>query len=97
MALYLLDWNSSTSEQVDVFNATNGQVLDRRSVSSFQNGEYLVWNLTGDVQIRITNTSGSSMNAMVSGLFFDAATAPTAPPEQYIFTPYERIPDFGGS
>jgi hypothetical protein len=53
---------------VDILD-TSGNVLDTRPVSSFANGAYLVWNLSGHVIARITNTNLSA-NAVVSGLFF---------------------------
>jgi hypothetical protein len=56
-----------------VLDAATGQVLDSREVSGFQNGRYLTWELTGHVRLRVTRTGG--MNAVVSGLFFDAAEA----------------------
>jgi hypothetical protein len=37
-------------------------------VSNFHNGQYLVWQLSGHVQVRVTNTGNS--NAVISGLFF---------------------------
>jgi hypothetical protein len=51
---------------VDILDANN-TLLDSRSVSSFVNGQYLVWNLSGHVIVKITNTSS---NAVLSGLFF---------------------------
>ena len=30
----------------------------------------LIWNVTGDVTINVTNTGGGTNNAVVSGLFF---------------------------
>jgi hypothetical protein len=44
-------------------------VLDTRSVSSFTNGEYLQWAISGSVAIKVSRVSGA--NAVVSGLFFD--------------------------
>jgi len=46
-----------------------GNLLDTRFVSGFINGLYLVWNLSGRVIVRFTNTNPSS-NAVMSGLFF---------------------------
>jgi hypothetical protein len=70
--LYLLDWEGGgRTERVDILDA-NGNVLDTRPVSSFANGQYLVWNLSGHVVARITNTNASA-NGVVSGLFFDGA------------------------
>src|SRR5581483_6651280 len=74
VALYMLDWdgwNGPRSERIDIVDTSNN-VLDTRSISSFGNGMYLVWNLTGHVIVRITNTNMSS-NAVVSGLLFGAA------------------------
>jgi hypothetical protein len=70
VALYLLDWDhylGGRSERLDVLDASTGQVLDTRTVSSFGNGQYLTWTLGGHVQIRITNLVG---NAVLSGIFF---------------------------
>jgi subtilisin family serine protease len=70
VALYLVDWdsNGARSERVDILDANN-VLLDSRSVSSFGNGQYLVWNLSGHVTVRMTNLNGS-VNAVVSGLLF---------------------------
>jgi hypothetical protein len=70
VSLYLLDWDNynGRTERVDILDANN-TLLDSRAVSSFVNGEYLVWNLTGHVIIQVTNTNASS-NAVMSGLFF---------------------------
>jgi hypothetical protein len=70
VALYLLDWDNyfSRTERVDILDGNN-TLLDSRAVSSFINGQYLVWNLSGHVIVRFTNTNPSS-NAVLSGLFF---------------------------
>jgi hypothetical protein len=68
VALYFLDWeHDNRSEQVDVLNSA-GQVIDSRTVSSFSGGEYLVWNISGNVTFRITRLSGP--NVVMSGIFF---------------------------
>ena len=70
MALYLLDWDqASRVENVTILDAATGAVLDTRSISAFVNGEYLVWQVRGNVVVRVTNEPGS-VNAVVSGLFF---------------------------
>jgi hypothetical protein len=67
--LYLLDWdNWGRTERVDILDAATGTVLDSQSVSSIANGKYLVWTLSGHVQIKITNTG--PQNAVLSGIFF---------------------------
>jgi hypothetical protein len=69
VALYQLDWdNGGRSERIDILDATTGALLDTETTSSFAGGQYLVWNLSGHVIIRVTNLSGD--NAVVSGLFF---------------------------
>ena len=70
VALYLLDWDNyfGRSERVDILDINN-TLLDSRSVSNFVGGEYLVWNFSGHVIIRITSINPSS-NAVMSGLFF---------------------------
>jgi len=72
LSLYLLDWEGGRSENVDILDAGNN-VLDTRTASSFANGEYLVWNVSGHVVVRIT--SNSSRNAVLSGIFFGTGTA----------------------
>ncbi|HZY83286.1 MAG TPA: hypothetical protein VFE78_00535, partial [Gemmataceae bacterium] len=70
VALYLLDWDGiGRSEQVDVLDGTTGKVLDTRTVNGFFGGEYLVWDVSGDVAFRLTRQAGN--NAVLSGLFFD--------------------------
>jgi hypothetical protein len=71
VALYLLDWDNFTGgrlERVDILDANN-MLLDSRNVSNFVNGEYLEWNLSGHVIVRITNTNAAA-NAVLSGIFF---------------------------
>ncbi len=71
VALYLVDWDNynGRTERFDVLDGTTNALLDTRSVSSFVGGQYLVWNLTGHVIIRVTNTNPNA-NAVVSGIFF---------------------------
>jgi hypothetical protein len=48
-------------------------VLDTRIVTTFRGGTYLVWNLSGNVTLRLINNGGpNSPNAVLSGLFFGA-------------------------
>ena len=51
-------------------------MLDSRTVSSFQNGEYLVWNVSGSVTLRVTNLN-SATSAVVSGLFLGGPVGST--------------------
>jgi hypothetical protein len=69
LAIYCLDWDTTIrSERIDILDA-NGVLLNTQSVSSFHNGQYLVWQLSGHVQVRVT-TLTSRANAVISGLFF---------------------------
>jgi hypothetical protein len=70
VALYCLDWDTggARAERVDVLDASNDALLDTRTISGFQGGQYLVWNLKGHVTLKVTLTGG--VNAVVSGLFF---------------------------
>jgi parallel beta-helix repeat protein len=70
VSLYAVDWDTtSRGEQVQVVDAATGMVLDTRTISSFHGGEYLTWDLSGNVLIKVTKTSGA--NAVVSGFFFE--------------------------
>src|SRR5579871_5499536 len=74
VALYLLDWeNAGRSERVEILDA-NSDVLYTSTVSSFNNGTWLVWDLAGHVQIRVTSLAGP--NAVTSGIFFGSPGAP---------------------
>ncbi|MFN0166066.1 MAG: beta strand repeat-containing protein [Bryobacteraceae bacterium] len=75
VSLYNLDWDTTSRIQtIDVIDASNGAVLDSRSVSAFNGGKWLAWNLSGHVILRITRTSG--LNAVAGGIFFDAQAPP---------------------
>jgi hypothetical protein len=71
-ALYALDWdNRGRSEQIQITNAATGTILDTQTISSFAGGVYLQWEVSGNIMIRINRISG--VNAVISGLFFDAS------------------------
>jgi hypothetical protein len=77
VAIYCLDWDGGRAETIDIVDASSSAVLDSRAVSNFVDGQYLVWNISGHVTMRFTSTGAH--NAVVSGLFFDAAGAGTPP------------------
>jgi hypothetical protein len=69
LAIYCLDWDTTKrSEKIDILDA-NGVLLNTQNVSSFHNGQYLVWQLSGHVQARVTTLTNNS-NAVISGVFF---------------------------
>ena len=85
VALYAVDWdNDGRKEEVDVIDPSTGAVLDSQTLSNFAGGEYLVWTLSGHVQIRVTDLAGA--NAVVSGLFFGAGPAPYDSPTAFLQT-----------
>jgi hypothetical protein len=72
-ALYVLDWDSNTrAETIQIVDANSNAVLDTRSISQFNNGIYLVWNISRHVKINVTRTGGA--NAVVSGVFFGGSS-----------------------
>ena len=69
VALYLVDWDSTArTESISIVDAATGAILDTETYSSFHNGEYAVWNISGHVQIQVTKTGGS--NGVVSRHLF---------------------------
>jgi hypothetical protein len=100
VALYLLDfdlWGGGRTERVDILDP-NGAVLSTRSVVAFSGGQYLVWNLSGHVVVRITNTNATS-NAAISGLFFGAGTStpPSASTATFVKTDNATVGTWKGT
>jgi hypothetical protein len=85
VALYLLDWDGGRIETVSILDANNNQVLDTHTLSNFNGGQYLVWNMQGHVLVKVQIVNGVS--AAVSGIFFGTAGAVTAPPTVAITSP----------
>jgi hypothetical protein len=70
VSIYAVDWDHhNRKERIDVVDASTGTVLDTRTISSFDGGEYLSWNLSGHIRLVITDLTGGR-NAVISGLFF---------------------------
>ncbi len=70
VSLYAVDFTGGgRSEEIQVIDAATGTVLSTQTLSSFKNGEYLSWNISGNVVIKVTNLNAGN-NAVVSGLFF---------------------------
>ena len=71
LALYSVDWDGNNrSQRVDVVDFATNAVLDSRTVSSFNGGQYLVWDIRGRVKILVNRTGAKS--AVVSGLYLVA-------------------------
>ena len=81
LELYFLDYDArGRSETVTLTDAKTSALLNSQTVSSFANGEYLSWAISGNVLITITTLTGASASAVVSGLFFDPVGAVPPPP-----------------
>jgi len=81
IALYFLDWDAEGREQqIQITDNNNDNaVLDTRTISSFQSGLWMVWNVSGSVTFTISLTGGGH-SAAVSGLFFDTPIGTLFPP-----------------
>lgn len=77
VAIYSLDPdNQGRTQRVEVLNSS-GNVVDVRVMSGFSQGQYLVWNLSGQFVIRVTKLSGP--NAVVSAVFLGTAGSGPGP------------------
>jgi hypothetical protein len=72
VALYAVDWDTTAREErIDVLDAITGTLLDTRSLSGFNRGQYVVWTVRG--QVRFVVTRRAAANAVISGVFLDPA------------------------
>jgi hypothetical protein len=68
LTVYCLDWDAAgRSEVVEIVDA-NQNVLQSRTVSGFQKGVYLSFDVTGAVTLRVRAVTGT---AVISGIFID--------------------------
>jgi uncharacterized protein (TIGR03437 family) len=78
VALYGVDWDGSNRQQrIDVVDWATNVLLESRTMSSFNGGQYLVWNVRGRVKFIVNKVAGKS--AVVSGIYFGGA-APSGTP-----------------
>ena len=63
-------------QTVEVLDAVSGTVLDSRSLSDFNNGRYLVWNLAGHVKIRATSLVPTMRSSTGSSSIVRSRTSP---------------------
>jgi hypothetical protein len=69
VALYAMDYDSlGRAETIQVVDPSTATVLNSQVLSNFSNGVYLLWNISGQVQIVVTPSAGP--NAVISGVFF---------------------------
>lgn len=73
VAMYLLDWDNQGRTQTVEIRKTDNTLLASQSTGSFNNGKYLIFKIKGSVRVNVIKT-GSGPNAVISGLYFDAAS-----------------------
>ena len=74
VSLYALDYDQrGRVEQIQVLNGSTGAVLNSQTIRNFSSGEYLTWNVSGNVEFKVTDVSG--VNAVLSGLFIGAGSS----------------------
>jgi uncharacterized delta-60 repeat protein len=72
LAVYLCDWDyNGRGQTIQLINPSTGAILNSQTVSGFSGGQYLVWDIKGQVRLRLTRTAG--VNAVLSGFFFGPA------------------------
>jgi hypothetical protein len=82
ISLYFLDWDRQGREQwVEVIDS-QARIVESYLVKDFQNGRYLTINLQGYARIRITRKEGG--NAVLNGIFFDAAPEEISSPKPLV-------------
>ena len=70
IALYLADFdNQNRSESVQAFDANGNALTSAVSVSNFTGGQYVLFNVTGNVTFQFAHIAGGS--AVLAGLFID--------------------------
>lgn len=70
LAIYCVDWDSDDRVQViELKDARTQTVLDSRRLAKFKGGQYLVWNISGDITLSATRIAGA--NAVISAIFLD--------------------------
>jgi hypothetical protein len=75
IAFYALDWDAAGLEQR--FEVTTSAGTTSHQMNSFQGGQYLACRLSGNITIRVVNTSTApGTYAVVNGLFFGGPSGP---------------------
>ena len=83
--LYFFDrGGTGRAQEVELFDEASGVSLDRRTLESFSNGVYLVWNIQGNVRVAIRSLN--DYNVIVNAIFFD----PPAPEVKLTTWPNDR-------
>jgi hypothetical protein len=84
VALYLLDWDTtSRTDTITITDHSTGATLDSRSVSGFYNGTFVVWNIKGIVDIKVSAAAGQPV---ASAIFFAPAGTVSTPSPGFTLT-----------
>lgn len=81
VALHFLDWDTAgfRSGEVEVLDGVSGRLLDRRPLTAYGDGRYLIWEAAGPLRFRVR---AATANAVLSGVFFGSPpVAPDPEPE----------------
>ena len=79
VALYAVNWDALPRPQTfTITDAVTGAVLSTETLSTYSDGVWLVWNISGNVVITVANTG--SPNSVVSGIFFSPVSTTSTPP-----------------
>jgi hypothetical protein len=69
VAIYCFDFDTTARHQtVEMVDSATGLVLDTQTLTDFNGGVWLQWDLSGQILLRITHTAG--LNAVICGIFF---------------------------
>jgi len=78
VALYASDYNGAGRvETIQIVDPATSNILNAQVLSNFSNGVYLLWYISGQVKINVTNSAGP--NAVISGVFFGRGGTSIAP------------------
>ncbi len=78
LAVYCLDWadphdafasSERRTETIAILDTFTRTVLDSQTLTNFADGHYLVWNVRGQVTMKVAHRKGD--NAVISAFFFD--------------------------
>lgn len=75
VSLYAVDLQSpGRVQRIEVLDFASGAVLSTQEMRSFQGGQYLSWNVSGHILLKVTALS--DINVVASAVFFDPLGAP---------------------
>jgi hypothetical protein len=91
VALYFLDWNrTGASQQITIRDAATGSDLHTHTLADLGDGQYLVYNIEGHVNISIVAQNGE---ALLSGVLFGGGVPAPISDRPLTFTILGHSPD----